>query len=112
MKYKSTRDSSSKEYTFEQALFSGYAPDGGLFVPSSLPSVTADDLVKWSTLSYPELVYVVLVSRSISEYMLYIVLYYVSYTNTNTFTKIYILRCIHMLNSVCSYQLPKLVTYI
>ena len=63
MKYKSTRDSSSKEYTFEQALFSGYAPDGGLFVPSSLPSITVDDLVKWSTLSYPELVYVVLVSR-------------------------------------------------
>lgn len=62
MKYKSTRDNSSKEYTFEQALFSGYAPDGGLFVPESLPSITTDDLVNWSTLSYPELVYVVLVS--------------------------------------------------
>ena len=63
MKYKSTRDgSNSKEYTFEQALFSGYAPDGGLFVPESLPSITVDDLVNWSTLKYPELVYVVLVS--------------------------------------------------
>ena len=62
MKYKSTRDGSSKEYTFEEALFSGYAPDGGLFVPESLPSIAAEDLVNWSTLSYPELVFVVLVS--------------------------------------------------
>ena len=36
MKYTSTRDA-TKFYTFEEALFSGYAPDGGLFVPLELP---------------------------------------------------------------------------
>ena len=61
MKYKSTRDG-GREYTFEEALFSGYAPDGGLFVPASLPTVGADDLRLWSTLSYAELACTVLVS--------------------------------------------------
>jgi threonine synthase len=55
MRYISTRNSSNLSYTFEQALCSGYAPDGGLFVPESLPSVTAETLQKWSQLSYPVL---------------------------------------------------------
>ena len=62
MKYKSTRDG-SQEYTFEQAICSGYAPDGGLFVPSSLPSITADKLKHWATLKFPELACDVLVSE-------------------------------------------------
>eukprot|EP00578_Thalassiosira_sp_NH16_P003590 CAMPEP_0181133658 /NCGR_PEP_ID=MMETSP1071-20121207/31643_1 /TAXON_ID=35127 /ORGANISM="Thalassiosira sp., Strain NH16" /LENGTH=113 /DNA_ID=CAMNT_0023220067 /DNA_START=534 /DNA_END=871 /DNA_ORIENTATION=+ len=60
MKYKSTRRDvgSQEEYTFEQALFSGYAPDGGLFVPNSLPSITAEEhLIPWSELAFPELAY-------------------------------------------------------
>ena len=61
MKYKSTRDG-GREYTFEEALFSGYAPDGGLFVPASLPTIDGDDLRLWSTLSYAELACTVLVS--------------------------------------------------
>ena len=64
MKYISTRDASQKEYSFEQALFSGYAPDGGLFVPACLPSITTEELVRWSMLTFPELVYEVLVSAS------------------------------------------------
>ena len=38
MRYTSTRDA-TRFYTFEEALFSGYAPDGGLFVPEVLPDV-------------------------------------------------------------------------
>ena len=38
MKYTSTRDA-TKFYTFEEALFSGYARDGGLFVPEQLPNL-------------------------------------------------------------------------
>jgi len=37
--YKSTRGKSSG-LTFEQALLSGYAEDGGLFLPDKLPSTT------------------------------------------------------------------------
>lgn len=62
MKYKSTRDSSEQEYTFEQALFAGYANDGGLFVPCSLPSIAAEELSAWSKLTFPELACTLLVS--------------------------------------------------
>lgn len=41
---------------FEGALFSGYAPDGGLFMPQRIPSLDRDTLRRWSSLSYPELV--------------------------------------------------------
>ena len=59
MKYTSTRDSSIS-VTFEEALCSGYAPDGGLYVPASLPKVTASTLQDWAKLSYPELSFEVL----------------------------------------------------
>lgn len=36
MTYKSTRGKLSG-HTFEETLLSGYAPDGGLFVPTQLP---------------------------------------------------------------------------
>jgi threonine synthase len=54
MRYTSTRDA-SKFYTFEEALCSGYAPDGGLYVPESLPQVDANKLKHWATLSYVDL---------------------------------------------------------
>lgn len=41
---------------FEGALLSGYAPDGGLFMPQSIPSLDRDTLRRWSSLSYPGLV--------------------------------------------------------
>lgn len=41
---------------FEGALFSGYAPDGGLFMPSCIPLLDTATLQQWSRLSYPELV--------------------------------------------------------
>jgi threonine synthase len=62
MRYKSTRSDGPIDYSFEQALLSGYAPDGGLFVPAALPSLTAKDhLIPWSKLTFPELAYEVLV---------------------------------------------------
>lgn len=54
MKYTSTRDA-SKLYSFEEALLSGYASDGGLFVPKSLPRVDVTTLQEWSKLDYLDL---------------------------------------------------------
>lgn len=54
MKYKSTR-SSSISCSFEEAICSGYAPDGGLFVPSMLPKIDSQMLENWSSLTYPDL---------------------------------------------------------
>lgn len=59
MRYLSTRDKSISR-TFEEALFAGYAPGGGLFVPQHLPDVTRLDLEAWTSLSFPELAFVVL----------------------------------------------------
>eukprot|EP00980_Cylindrotheca_fusiformis_P018312 scaffold5970_cov130-Cylindrotheca_fusiformis.AAC.5 len=58
MKYTSTRDASKKLYSFEDALCSGYAPDGGLFVPEVLPSdkiINSTVLKEWATLNYVDL---------------------------------------------------------
>ncbi|XP_067837819.1 threonine synthase-like 2 [Heptranchias perlo] len=55
MKYMSTRGGLTN-VSFEQVLFSGYAPDGGLFMPEEIPSLDLATLQKWSTYSYPELV--------------------------------------------------------
>ncbi|CAB9510197.1 Threonine synthase-like 2 [Seminavis robusta] len=59
MKYTSTRDASIV-CSFEEAICSGYAPDGGLFVPASLPHVDAGTLESWSGLTYPQLAFAVL----------------------------------------------------
>lgn len=55
MEYVSTRGGAGP-VDFEGALFSGYAPDGGLFMPQRIPSLDGDTLRRWSRLSYPELV--------------------------------------------------------
>jgi threonine synthase len=53
MLYKSTR-SSSIAVSFEEAICSGYAADGGLLVPATLPRIiSATNLLAWKTLSYP-----------------------------------------------------------
>jgi threonine synthase len=69
MKYKSTRNSGSQEFTFEEALLRGYAPDGGLFVPISLPAIKAECLRSWSKLTYPELAYTVLVGAIMMRHL-------------------------------------------
>ncbi|XP_027716978.1 threonine synthase-like 2 [Vombatus ursinus] len=55
MRYISTRGG-SPSLDFEGALFSGYAPDGGLFMPEEIPHLDRETLKQWSTLSYPALV--------------------------------------------------------
>lgn len=59
MKYTSTRNR-GLSVTFEEAICSGYAPDGGLFVPETIPQVTSDALKQWSGLTYPQLAFEVL----------------------------------------------------
>lgn len=54
MKFVSTRDNSIVR-SFEEAICSGYAPNGGLFVPQKLPKIDSNTLNVWSTLAYPKL---------------------------------------------------------
>ena len=42
--------------SFEEALLSGYAADGGLFLPEDPPVLTREDWKKLSSLTYPQLV--------------------------------------------------------
>jgi len=57
MKYKSTRGTATHK-TFEEVLFAGYAEDGGLYVPTSIPKIDANTLKAWreKNPSYPEIV--------------------------------------------------------
>lgn len=54
MKYISTRGLSPAQ-NFEQVLLTGLAPDGGLYVPESLPQFSAEEIAGWKDLSYTEL---------------------------------------------------------
>jgi threonine synthase len=54
MRYLSTR-TPSVYFTFEEAVLGGYAPDGGLYVPESMPRINADVLKEWAKLSYVDL---------------------------------------------------------
>ncbi|MBQ9938861.1 MAG: threonine synthase [Oscillospiraceae bacterium] len=54
MLYHSTRDN-TKKVTSAQAIVSGLAPDGGLYVPEYLPNFTLDEITELSKLSYPAL---------------------------------------------------------
>lgn len=52
--YSSTRGG-QQHLDFRTAVMTGLAHDRGLFVPDSLPSVSAEELESWRTLSYPDL---------------------------------------------------------
>lgn len=54
MKYQSTRDTSEKKYTSAQVIKQGIAPDGGLFVPDEIPTLSCQDILSLCPLSYPE----------------------------------------------------------
>lgn len=54
MKYRSTRDPSCKEYPSAYVIQQGLAPDGGLFIPCKIPTLTPDDLKKMAAMPYPE----------------------------------------------------------
>jgi threonine synthase len=54
VKYISTRGG-CPEQSFEQVLLTGLAPDGGLFVPTELPSLSLEQIRQWRDLDYAEL---------------------------------------------------------
>ncbi len=56
MHFISTRGQTAP-HTFSDAVATGLAPDGGLFLPERLPTFGAADLERLDTLSYPELCY-------------------------------------------------------
>ena len=53
MMYQSTRDASHKKYTAAEVIKMGLAPDGGLFIPESIPTLTAEDIAALCKDSYP-----------------------------------------------------------
>lgn len=53
MYYKSTRDS-NVNVTSAQAIAQGISKDGGLFVPSEIPSINFDDIKSLGEMTYPE----------------------------------------------------------
>lgn len=55
MKYCSTRGG-VHGWDFRDVLFAGYAPDGGLFMPESVPMLSPDTLRTWKELSFTKLV--------------------------------------------------------
>nr|XP_004561940.1 threonine synthase-like 2 [Maylandia zebra]XP_004561941.1 threonine synthase-like 2 [Maylandia zebra] len=55
MQYCSTRGG-VRGWDFREVLFSGYAPDGGMFMPESLPLLSPDTLRSWKGLSYTKVV--------------------------------------------------------
>lgn len=54
MKFNSTRGKVCS-LTFEEAIFMGYASDGGLLLPEEIPRLDEEVLKKWSCLSYVDL---------------------------------------------------------
>ncbi|WWC61362.1 threonine synthase [Kwoniella dejecticola CBS 10117] len=54
MRYFSTRGG-SETLSFEDAVLTGLAPNGGLYIPTHIPSLPADWQTKWASLSFPEL---------------------------------------------------------
>mmetsp|Transcript_45043 Transcript_45043/g.107013 ORF Transcript_45043/g.107013 Transcript_45043/m.107013 type:complete len:509 (+) Transcript_45043:98-1624(+) len=59
MKYKSTRGKVSG-LSFEDAILSGLADDGGLLIPDSIPKLTAQELDSWRGLKYADLSYAII----------------------------------------------------
>ena len=53
MMYQSTRDASHKKYTAAEVIKMGLAPDGGLFIPESIPALTAEEIAALCKESYP-----------------------------------------------------------
>ena len=53
MMYQSTRDASHKKYTAAEVIKMGLAPDGGLFIPESIPALTAEEIAALCGDSYP-----------------------------------------------------------
>ena len=67
IKYVSTRGGIPPT-PFDEAVLAGFASDGGLFVPESIPIISQDQFHNWAELSYPDLAFEILslfIDRSI-----------------------------------------------
>ncbi len=53
MFYQSTRDPSHKKFSAAEVIKMGLAPDGGLFIPESIPALTADEITALCVDTYP-----------------------------------------------------------
>ncbi|KGS83475.1 threonine synthase [Burkholderia pseudomallei] len=61
MNYISTRGAGIGErHTFSDILLGGLAKDGGLYLPSEYPRVSADELARWRALPYADLAFEIL----------------------------------------------------
>ncbi|KAL2914875.1 threonine synthase [Polyrhizophydium stewartii] len=54
MRYRSTRGQ-SHDQSFEDAVLQGLAPDGGLYIPHSIPALTAAEIEQLRPLSFPDM---------------------------------------------------------
>jgi threonine synthase len=54
VKYISTRGA-APALNFEEVLLTGLAPDGGLYVPETLPTYSKEQIASWSGFSYTDL---------------------------------------------------------
>ena len=59
IKYVSTLGG-TEPVSFDQAILEGKAPDGGLYVPTQLPTISEVQLRDWKPLTYPNLVFEIL----------------------------------------------------
>ena len=59
MKYVSTRGA-APELTFEEAMMTGLARDGGLYVPDVIPTLSQDDIAAMAGQSYEEIAFTVM----------------------------------------------------
>ena len=53
MMYQSTRDPAHKKYSAAEVIKMGLAPDGGLFIPESIPALTVEEITALCSESYP-----------------------------------------------------------
>lgn len=57
MKYVSCRDQNAERiYSFEEAIFQGWAHDNGMVMPKTIPTITRETLRSWASLKYEALV--------------------------------------------------------
>ncbi len=59
MKYISTRGQCEPQ-SFEEVVLTGLAPDGGLFIPDTVPQLSHEQILSWKNLSYADLAYEVI----------------------------------------------------
>ena len=54
MKYRSTRTQNGEAVSAAYAIKNGIAPDGGLYMPETIPALTGADITALAAMSYPE----------------------------------------------------------